>query len=117
MKWKTVLAIFLLVVLYLVVGAAVFRALEQPHESAQRLAILNQKLEFLSTHTCVNHSHLEELVKVLCVFAHVHMDRLPYLFKAELSPPSLSLLSLYTFCTFVQTCVSMCVCVCVGSCL
>jgi potassium channel subfamily K protein 2 len=32
MKWKTVLAIFLLVVLYLVVGAAVFRALEQPHE-------------------------------------------------------------------------------------
>ncbi|XP_070971290.1 potassium channel subfamily K member 2-like [Oncorhynchus clarkii lewisi] len=63
MKWKTVLAIFLLVVLYLVVGAAVFRALEQPHESAQRLAILNQKLEFLSTHTCVNHSHLEELVK------------------------------------------------------
>uniref|UniRef100_A0A8D0CW78 Potassium two pore domain channel subfamily K member 2 n=1 Tax=Sander lucioperca TaxID=283035 RepID=A0A8D0CW78_SANLU len=33
MKWKTVTAIFLLVVLYLVVGAAVFRSLEQPHES------------------------------------------------------------------------------------
>lgn len=32
MKWKTVAAIFLLVVLYLVVGAAVFRFLEQPHE-------------------------------------------------------------------------------------
>lgn len=32
MKWKTVTAIFLLVVLYLVIGAAVFRSLEQPHE-------------------------------------------------------------------------------------
>ncbi|CAB1331295.1 unnamed protein product [Coregonus sp. 'balchen'] len=104
MKWKTVSAIFLLVVLYLVVGAAVFRALEQPHESAQRLAILNQKLEFLSTHTCVNHSQLEELVKVpllLCGCAHVHLEGFPFLFKAE---HSLSSLSLYTFCTFVQTC-------------
>ncbi|XP_017274172.2 potassium channel subfamily K member 2 [Kryptolebias marmoratus] len=63
MKWKTVTAIFLLVVLYLVIGAAVFRCLEQPHESAQRLAILTQKLEFLSQHSCVNQSQLEELVK------------------------------------------------------
>uniref|UniRef100_A0A667WSU8 Potassium two pore domain channel subfamily K member 2 n=1 Tax=Myripristis murdjan TaxID=586833 RepID=A0A667WSU8_9TELE len=63
MKWKTVSAIFLLVVLYLVMGAAVFRSLEQPHESAQRLAILSQKLEFLSRHSCVNQSQLEELVK------------------------------------------------------
>ncbi|XP_035485323.2 potassium channel subfamily K member 2 [Scophthalmus maximus] len=63
MKWKTVTAIFLLVVLYLVMGAAVFRSLEQPHESAQRLAILSQKLEFLSRHSCVNQSQLEELVK------------------------------------------------------
>uniref|UniRef100_A0A8C4ZJ43 Potassium channel domain-containing protein n=2 Tax=Gadus morhua TaxID=8049 RepID=A0A8C4ZJ43_GADMO len=63
MKWKTVSVIFFLVVLYLVMGALVFRALEQPHESAQRLAILSQKLEFLSRHPCVNHSQLEELVK------------------------------------------------------
>ncbi|KAJ0002208.1 hypothetical protein NQD34_002004, partial [Periophthalmus magnuspinnatus] len=63
MKWKTVTAIFVLVVLYLVMGAAVFKALEQPHESAQRVAILTQKLEFLSKHQCVNHSELEELVK------------------------------------------------------
>ncbi|KAM6943299.1 potassium channel subfamily K member 2 [Xenentodon cancila] len=63
MKWKTVTAIFLLVVLYLVMGAAVFRALEQPHESAQRFTILSQKLEFLSRHSCVNQSQLEELVK------------------------------------------------------
>ncbi|XP_034728798.1 potassium channel subfamily K member 2-like isoform X1 [Etheostoma cragini] len=63
MKWKTVTAIFLLVVLYLVMGAAVFRSLEQPHESAQRLAILSQKLEFLSRHSCVSQGQLEELVK------------------------------------------------------
>nr|XP_019954234.1 PREDICTED: potassium channel subfamily K member 2-like [Paralichthys olivaceus] len=69
MKWKTVTAIFLLVVLYLVMGAAVFRSLEQPHESAQRLAILTQKLEFLSRHSCVNQSQLEELVKCLPVIS------------------------------------------------
>uniref|UniRef100_A0A674MGC5 Potassium two pore domain channel subfamily K member 2 n=1 Tax=Takifugu rubripes TaxID=31033 RepID=A0A674MGC5_TAKRU len=63
MKRKTVTAIFLLVVLYLVMGAAVFRSLEQPHESAQRVAILSQKMEFLSQHACVNQSQLEELVK------------------------------------------------------
>ncbi|KAM6979884.1 potassium channel subfamily K member 2 [Aplochiton taeniatus] len=63
MKWKTVTVIFVLVVLYLVTGAVVFKSLEQPHESAQRLAILAQKLEFLSTHPCVNHSQLEDLVK------------------------------------------------------
>lgn len=34
------------------------------HFSAQRLAILTQKLEFLSRHSCVNQSELEELVKV-----------------------------------------------------
>lgn len=32
MKRKTVSAIFVLVVLYLVMGAAVFKSLEQPHE-------------------------------------------------------------------------------------
>ncbi|XP_030016053.1 potassium channel subfamily K member 2 [Sphaeramia orbicularis] len=63
MKRKTVTALFLLVVLYLVMGAEVFRSLEKPHESAQRLSILSQKLEFLSRHSCVNHSEMEELVK------------------------------------------------------
>ncbi|XP_075906020.1 potassium channel subfamily K member 2-like [Nelusetta ayraudi] len=63
MKRKRVSAIFILVVLYLVMGAVVFKSLEQPHESAQRLAILTQKLEFLSRHSCVNQSQLEELVK------------------------------------------------------
>uniref|UniRef100_A0A3Q1EHF2 Potassium two pore domain channel subfamily K member 2 n=1 Tax=Acanthochromis polyacanthus TaxID=80966 RepID=A0A3Q1EHF2_9TELE len=63
MRWKTVSAIFFLVVLYLIIGATVFKALEQPHESSQKLAILAQKLEFLAMHDCVNSSELEDLVK------------------------------------------------------
>ncbi|KAM9552112.1 potassium channel subfamily K member 2-like isoform 1-T1 [Salvelinus alpinus] len=63
MRWKTVSVIFFLVVLYLIVGALVFRALEQPHESQQKLAILAEKLDFLSLHACVNSSELEDLVK------------------------------------------------------
>lgn len=64
MRWKTVSAIFFLVVLYLIIGATVFRALEQPHESFQKLAILAEKLDFLATHACVNSSELEGLIKV-----------------------------------------------------
>lgn len=64
MRWKTVSAIFFLVVLYLIIGATVFKALEQPHESLKKMAILEEKLEFLATHTCVNSSELEDLVKV-----------------------------------------------------
>uniref|UniRef100_A0A8D0AQU1 Potassium two pore domain channel subfamily K member 2 n=1 Tax=Sander lucioperca TaxID=283035 RepID=A0A8D0AQU1_SANLU len=63
MRWKTVSAIFFLVVLYLIIGATVFRALEQPHESSQKLAILAEKLDFLAMHSCVNSSELEDLVK------------------------------------------------------
>ncbi len=64
MRWKTVLSVFLLVVLYLIIGAIVFKELEQPHEMAQKLAILVEKLEFLEQHPCVNSSDLEKLVKV-----------------------------------------------------
>ncbi|XP_075209725.1 LOW QUALITY PROTEIN: potassium channel subfamily K member 2 [Chanos chanos] len=63
MKWKTVCALFLLVVLYLVIGATVFKVLEQPQESAQKYIIVREKLEFLLRHTCVNSSELEDLVK------------------------------------------------------
>ncbi|XP_051510796.1 potassium channel subfamily K member 2b [Myxocyprinus asiaticus] len=63
MRWKTVLAVFLLVVLYLILGATVFKELEQPYETAQKLAILMEKLEFLSEHSCVNSTDLEILVK------------------------------------------------------
>lgn len=64
MRWKTVSAIFFLVVLYLIIGATVFKALEQPHENLQKIAILEKKIDFLTTHSCVNSSELEDLMKV-----------------------------------------------------
>ncbi|KAI7804366.1 putative potassium channel subfamily K member 2 [Triplophysa rosa] len=63
MKWKTVLLIFLLVVLYLIIGATVFKALERPQESSQKYLIVKEKMNFLSRHACVNTSELEDLVK------------------------------------------------------
>ncbi|XP_052009164.1 potassium channel subfamily K member 2 [Xyrauchen texanus] len=67
MKWKTVVVIFLLVVLYLIIGATVFKVLEQPQESSQKYLIANEKIDFLSRHACVNVSELEDLVKKVVV--------------------------------------------------
>ncbi|XP_071972818.1 potassium channel subfamily K member 10 isoform X2 [Engystomops pustulosus] len=63
MKWKTVLAIFVVVVVYLVSGGLVFRALEQPFESSQKSTIAQEKLDFLQTHTCVTQQELDALIK------------------------------------------------------
>uniref|UniRef100_A0A3B3Y149 Potassium channel domain-containing protein n=1 Tax=Poecilia mexicana TaxID=48701 RepID=A0A3B3Y149_9TELE len=74
MRWKTVSAIFFLVVLYLIIGATVFQALEQPYESQLKSAILEEKLKFLAKHSCLNSTELEDLVKqlVLAVRAGVN---------------------------------------------
>ncbi len=64
MKWKTVLAVFVVVVVYLVAGGLVFRALEQPFESNQKDTITLKKAAFLEKHTCVKRDELEELIKV-----------------------------------------------------
>ncbi|MEE6473927.1 hypothetical protein FKM82_010216 [Ascaphus truei] len=63
MKWKTVSTVFLVVVLYLIIGATVFKALEQPHESSQRTTIIIQKQNFVSEHSCVNATELDELIQ------------------------------------------------------
>ncbi|XP_056621203.1 potassium channel subfamily K member 10a [Triplophysa dalaica] len=63
MKWKTVLAVFVVVVVYLVAGGLVFRALEQPFESNQKDAITFKKAAFLQKHPCVTPIELEELIK------------------------------------------------------
>lgn len=64
MKWKTVLAVFVVVVSYLVAGGLVFRALEQPFESNQKNTITSKKADFLQKHPCVTPDELEELIKV-----------------------------------------------------
>uniref|UniRef100_A0A8C1GD36 Potassium channel, subfamily K, member 10a n=1 Tax=Cyprinus carpio TaxID=7962 RepID=A0A8C1GD36_CYPCA len=64
MKWKTVLAVFVVVVAYLVAGGLVFKALEQPFESNQKDTITSKKAAFLEKHHCVTPNELEELIKV-----------------------------------------------------
>ncbi|XP_026088932.1 potassium channel subfamily K member 10-like [Carassius auratus] len=63
MKWKTVLAVFVVVVTYLVAGGLVFKALEQPFESNQKDTITLKKAAFLEKHKCVTPDELEELIK------------------------------------------------------
>ncbi|KAL2082346.1 hypothetical protein ACEWY4_022164 [Coilia grayii] len=63
MKWKTVLAVFVVVVLYLVAGGLVFQALEQPFESDQKDTISMEKAAFLQKHPCVTPDELEALIK------------------------------------------------------
>uniref|UniRef100_A0A5F9DGW3 Potassium two pore domain channel subfamily K member 10 n=1 Tax=Oryctolagus cuniculus TaxID=9986 RepID=A0A5F9DGW3_RABIT len=63
MKWKTVVAIFVVVVVYLVTGGLVFRALEQPFESSQKNTIALEKAEFLRDHICVSPQELETLIQ------------------------------------------------------
>lgn len=64
MKLKTVLAVFVVVVAYLVVGGLVFRALEQPFENNQKITITAEKAAFLQKHQCVSPDELEALIKV-----------------------------------------------------
>ncbi|XP_038583930.1 potassium channel subfamily K member 10b isoform X2 [Micropterus salmoides] len=63
MKWKTVLAVFIVVVLYLVCGGLAFNALEQPFESNQKTSITLEKASFLARHPCVTPDELEALIK------------------------------------------------------
>ncbi|MEQ2218644.1 hypothetical protein XENOCAPTIV_006176, partial [Xenoophorus captivus] len=64
MKWKTVMAVFIVVVLYLVAGALAFKALEQPFESNQKTSITLEKASFLERHPCVTPSELDAIIKV-----------------------------------------------------
>ncbi|XP_029965816.1 potassium channel subfamily K member 10a [Salarias fasciatus] len=63
MKLKTVLAVFVVVVAYLVAGGLVFRALEQPFEDNQKIAITAEKAAFLQKHPCVSQDELEAIIK------------------------------------------------------
>ncbi|XP_017311040.2 potassium channel subfamily K member 10a [Ictalurus punctatus] len=63
MKWKTVLAVFVVVVIYLVAGGLAFRALEQPFERNQKDTITAEKAAFLQKHPCVTPDELEILIK------------------------------------------------------
>ncbi|XP_014894277.1 potassium channel subfamily K member 10b isoform X2 [Poecilia latipinna] len=63
MKWKTVMAVFVVVVLYLVAGALAFKALEQPFESNQKTSITLEKASFLERNPCVTPTELDAIIK------------------------------------------------------
>uniref|UniRef100_A0A3P9CCF6 Potassium channel, subfamily K, member 10a n=1 Tax=Maylandia zebra TaxID=106582 RepID=A0A3P9CCF6_9CICH len=63
MKLKTVLAVFVVVVTYLVAGGLVFQALEQPFENNQKITITAEKAAFLLKHPCVSAEDLEAIIK------------------------------------------------------
>ncbi|XP_022070487.1 potassium channel subfamily K member 10b isoform X2 [Acanthochromis polyacanthus] len=63
MKWKTVVAVFVVVVLYLVCGGLAFRALEQPFESSQKTSITLEKAKFLERYPCVIPLELDAIIE------------------------------------------------------
>ncbi|XP_039993776.1 potassium channel subfamily K member 10b [Xiphias gladius] len=63
MKWKTVLAVFIVVLLYLVFGGVAFRALEMQFESNQKTSITLEKALFLKRHPSVTPDELEALIE------------------------------------------------------
>ncbi|XP_070622867.1 potassium channel subfamily K member 4 isoform X1 [Erythrolamprus reginae] len=63
MRRTTVLVLVSIVALYLVMGAVVFRLLEQPHEALQQVKIQAYLEHFLKAHECVAVEELEELIQ------------------------------------------------------
>ncbi|XP_029981953.1 potassium channel subfamily K member 10b isoform X2 [Sphaeramia orbicularis] len=63
MKWKTVLAVFIVVLLYLICGGLTFEALEQWYEKKLKDSIALEKTTFLEKHPCVTSDDLEALIK------------------------------------------------------
>uniref|UniRef100_UPI00358F1E2B potassium channel subfamily K member 10-like n=1 Tax=Myxine glutinosa TaxID=7769 RepID=UPI00358F1E2B len=65
MKRKTVLAVFTLVLVYLVLGGVVFWALEKPLESRMQTTVASSKVAFLNRHSCVASEELEQLIHTI----------------------------------------------------
>ncbi|XP_021564910.1 cation channel sperm-associated protein subunit zeta [Carlito syrichta] len=63
MRSTTLLALLALVLLYLVSGALVFRALEQPHELEAQRELGEVREKFLRAHPCVSDQDLGLLIK------------------------------------------------------
>ncbi|XP_047372608.1 potassium channel subfamily K member 4 isoform X2 [Sciurus carolinensis] len=63
MRSTTLLALLALVLLYLVSGALVFRALEQPHEQQAQRDLGEVREKFLKAHPCVNEHELGDFIK------------------------------------------------------
>uniref|UniRef100_A0A3B3QMG1 Potassium two pore domain channel subfamily K member 4 n=1 Tax=Paramormyrops kingsleyae TaxID=1676925 RepID=A0A3B3QMG1_9TELE len=63
MRCSTLLAILTAVLLYLVMGALVFRSLEEPREMGQFQQMLNVREDFLRNYTCISPDGLQLLIQ------------------------------------------------------
>lgn len=64
MRCSTVLCILTLVLLYLVLGAVVFRALEAPQEEGKHMQLQDTRRDFLLNFTCISPDNLQDLIEV-----------------------------------------------------
>ncbi|XP_070959020.1 potassium channel subfamily K member 2 [Oncorhynchus clarkii lewisi] len=62
MRCPTLLALLAGVMLYLVIGALVFRTLESPQESKEHEKLLRTTRDFLQNHSCVTAQNLSDLI-------------------------------------------------------
>uniref|UniRef100_A0A8C8CQN9 Potassium channel subfamily K member 4 n=1 Tax=Oncorhynchus tshawytscha TaxID=74940 RepID=A0A8C8CQN9_ONCTS len=63
MRCSTLLCILTGVLLYLVLGAVVFQALEAPHEEGQHIQLQDTRRAFLENYTCVSPDILQALIE------------------------------------------------------
>lgn len=85
MRCTTLLALLTGVMLYLVMGALVFRTLEAPKESSAYEDLLKTKQTFLDNNSCVTELDFHELVKrvVSAVEAGLDVSNLPANFTSR----------------------------------
>lgn len=64
MHCSTLILVLTGVLLYLVMGALVFNALEAPNEESHHNELQTIRSEFLGNNTCVDEDHLDVLIHV-----------------------------------------------------
>lgn len=64
MQCSTLFIVLTGVLLYLVMGALVFNAIEAPYEESHHNELQTIRNEFLGNYTCVDQDHLELLINV-----------------------------------------------------
>ncbi|KAL0973885.1 hypothetical protein UPYG_G00212410 [Umbra pygmaea] len=74
MRCTTLMALLAGVMLYLVMGALLFRTLEGPMESQEHEKLLRTKQVFLHNHSCVDAKILSDLIKSVVVAVEAGLD-------------------------------------------
>ncbi|XP_041704591.2 potassium channel subfamily K member 4 isoform X1 [Coregonus clupeaformis] len=74
MRCPTLLALLAGVMLYLVIGALVFRTLESPKESKEHEKLLHTTRDFLQNHSCVTAQNLSDLIKSVVKAVEAGLD-------------------------------------------